>query len=212
MIARRPPLDPHALARTILSEKRFRVAVPSTHRTLLGMFWDWLRGFWSWLSDALFAHVHIGKGASVIIGDALALALIAVVIFMLVRLVLGSIRDARRPDAAARPLAEEPDPQALFELGRAAAARGDYRSAVAFLFWAAVLRLARLERVPEDRSRTVNQWRRALTGAQPGAVSAFDAIALPFVAAFYGERPVAREQWLAAREAYASLPVERRDG
>ncbi len=207
MTASRPPLGARDLAREILSERRFRVAVPSTHRTLLEMIWDWLRGLWSRVWDALFSHVHIGSRASTIIGDALAVALIAVVVVVLVRLALGSIRDARRPDSA-HPLLDRPDPGALYELSRQAAARGEYRLALALIFAATMRRLERLGIAREDPSRTVNEWRSALRGAQPAVLPAFDAIARPFVAAFYAEVPVARGEWMEAHDAYIALPVE----
>jgi hypothetical protein len=207
MTASRPPLGARDLAREILLQRRFRVAIPSTHRTLWEMFWDWLRGLWSRLWDALFSHVHIGNRASVIVGDALAFALIAVVVVVLVRLALGSIRDARRTDAA-HALPESPDPGALYELSREAAALGDYRMAVALLFAAAMRRLERLGVAREDPSRTVNEWRRTLRGTQPSVLPAFDAIARPFVAAFYAEMPVAHGQWMEAHDAYVALPVE----
>ncbi|HEX5275032.1 MAG TPA: DUF4129 domain-containing protein [Candidatus Rubrimentiphilum sp.] len=207
MTASRPPLGARDLAREILSQKRFQVAVPSTHRTLWEMFWDWLRGLWSRVWDALFSHVHIGSRASTILGDALAVALIAVVVIVLVRLALGSIRDARRPDGA-HALPELPDPGALYDSSREAAARGDYRMAVALLFAAAIRRLERLGIAREDPSRTVNEWRRTLRGRQPSVLPAFDAIARPFVAAFYAETPVARGAWMEAHDAYVALPVE----
>jgi len=207
MIARRPPHGARDLAREILLQKRFRVAVPSTHRTLWEMFWDWVRGWWSRVWDALFSHVHIGNRASVIIGDVLAFALIAIVVVVLVRLVLGSLRDARRPDGA-RALPASPDPSALYELSREAAARGDYRMAIALLFAAAMRRLERLGIAREDPSRTVNEWRRTLRGAQPSVLPAFDAIARRFVEAFYAEKPVARGEWMEAHDAYVALPAE----
>jgi hypothetical protein len=207
MTASRPPLGARELARQILLERRFHVAVPAAHKTLWEMFWDWLRGMWSRMWDALFSHVHIGSRTSVVIGDVLAIALIALVVVMLVRLALGSIRDARRPDSA-HPLIDSPDPGALYELSREAAERGDYRLAVALLFAAAMRRLERLGFAREDPSRTVNEWRRALGGTQPAVLPAFDAIARPFVAAFYAETPVARGQWMEAHDAYAALPVE----
>lgn len=207
MTASRPPLGARDLAREILSERRFRVAVPSTHRTLWQLFWDWARGLWSRIWDALFSHVHIGSRASAIIGDVLAFTLIAIVVVVLVRLALGSIRDARRNDNA-HPLAPAPDPGALYELSRQAAARGDYRMAIALLYAAAMRRFERLGFAREDPSRTVNEWRRALRGTQPAVLPAFDAIARPFVAAFYAEVPVERAQWMDAHNAYIGLPSE----
>src|SRR5260370_14668649 len=109
MIARHPPLDPQTLAHSILSEKRFRVAIPTTHRSLWEMFWSWLRDLWSRLADAFFSHVHIGSRAGVTIGVVVEAILIAAVVFMLIRLLAGVVRDARKPRSAARPLAEPPD-------------------------------------------------------------------------------------------------------
>jgi len=208
MIPSRPPLGARDLAREILSERRFRVAVPSTHLTLWETIWDWVRRLWSRLWDALFSHVHIGKGASVVIGDLLAFALIAVVIAVLVRLAFASIRDARRP-AGAHPFTEAPDPGALYELSRQAAELGDYRMAVALLFAAAMRRLEKLGFAREDPSRTVNEWRRELRGTQPAVLPAFEAIARPFVAGYYAETPVERGQWMEAHDAFIALPVER---
>lgn len=204
MIALRPPVDAQALAREILSQNRFRVHAASAQRTAWDMFWDWLRARWSQMWDALFSHVHIGKTAGSLIADAVAFALIALVLVIAARLVLGSLRDARRADA--RPLEPRPDPHEIYLRSRAAAARGDYRSALAALFAAALLRLQLLGVIGDDPSRTVNQWRRAVAGSHPALASEFDAIALPFVSATYAERPALREQWLDAENAYAGLP------
>jgi hypothetical protein len=208
MIARRPPVDPHALARSILSGSRFRIAAASSRRSAMEMFLDWLRGVWSRMWDALFSHVHVGKAASTAIGYTIAIALIALVLVMIARLVFGSIRDVRRSDA--RPLEQPLDPHELYLRGRAAAARGDYQAALALLFRATLVKLQASEIVRDDPSRTVNQWRRAVAGAQPNLAPAFDAIARPFVAAVYAEIPARREQWLEAENAYAGLP-DRRD-
>jgi hypothetical protein len=211
MIARHPPLDPQALAHTILSEKRFLVAIPTTHRSLWEMFWDWLRDLWSRLADAFFSHVHIGNRAGLTIGVVVEAILIAAVVFMLIRLLVGVVRDARHPRSAARALAEPADPQALYAQSRRAAARGDYRAAIALIFGAALLRLERLGLVREDPSRTVNECRRSVAAREPALASVFDAIARPFTAAFYAELPVAQAQWLAAHDAYVTLPQDGRN-
>jgi len=122
--------------------------------------------------------------------------------------VLASVRDVRSA-AGAQPLSESPDPGALYELSRQAAELGDYRAAVALLFAAAMRRLERLGFAREDPSRTVNEWRRELRGTQPAVLPAFDAIARPFVAAYYAETPVERGQWMEAHDAFIALPVER---
>jgi len=211
MIARHPPVDPQTLARTILSEKRFRVAIPTTHRSLWEMFWGWLRDLWSRLADAFFSHVHVGSRAGFTIGVATEVILIAVVVIVLIRLVIGIVRDARHPRSVARALAEPPDAQELYAQSRRAAAQGDYRAAVALIFRAALVRLERLGLVREDPSRTVNECRRSVAARAPALASGFDAIARPFTAAFYAELPVAQAQWLAAHDAYVTLPQEGRN-
>jgi len=204
MIPRQPPVDAHALARTILSERRFQVAVPSARATMWQLFWKWLHGWWSRLWDAIFSHAHIGKTASSIIGTIVALVLIALVVTMIARLALGQTRDIR--SLGARPLEVRTDPRELYLQSRAAAAHGDYRLALALIFRAAVMRMHALGVARDDPSRTVNQWRRAIAGARPSLAPSFDAIARPFVAAVYAERPVGRDQWIAAENAYAALP------
>lgn len=154
--------------------------------------------------DALFSHVHVGTTAGRIIGDVLAFALIALVVIMTTRLVLGSIRDPSRVQA--RPLQPPLDPYGLYMRSRQAAARGDYRTALALLFRATLMKLQLGGIVHDDPSRTVNQWRRAVAGTKPDLAPAFDAIARPFVSAVYAERPAERAQWLEAENAYAGLP------
>src|SRR5438270_4577054 len=102
MIARHPPIDPQTLARTILSEKRFRVAIPSTHRSLWEIFWSWVRDLWSRLADAFFSRVHLGSRAGFTIGVVIEAVLVAAVVFMLIRLLAGVVRDARHPRSSAR--------------------------------------------------------------------------------------------------------------
>lgn len=209
MIARHPPLDPQTLAHTILSEKRFRVAIPTTHRTLWEIVWGWLRDLWSRLADAFFSHVHIGNRAGVTIGLVIETLLVAVVIIIIVRLAFGVVRDARHARSSqAHPLAEAPDAQALYARSRRAAAQGDYRTAIALIFRAALVRLERLGLVREDPSRTVNECRRSVAAREPALAPVFDAIARPFTAAFYAELPVAQAQWLTAHDAYVTLPQE----
>jgi len=185
-------------------------AIPTTHRSLWEIFFSWLRDLWSRLADAFFSRVHVG-GAGFTIGLAIEAILIAAVVFMLIRLLAGIVRDARHPPSAARALAEPPDPQELYAQSRRAASRGDYRAAIALVFRAALLRLERLGLVREDPSRTVNEWRRSVAAREPALASKFDAIARPFTAAFYAELPVAQSQWLAAHDAYVTLPQEERN-
>lgn len=209
--AHRAPLDPHVLAREILLQPRFRVALVPRHRTLFEIAWQWLRDMWDRLARGLGSHVHVGKQAGLILGDAVVIALIAVIVFVALRLVLGAVRDPGRTQAGATGLAPAADPHELFARSCDAAERGDYRAAIGLLFLASLVRIERLGLVSGDPSRTVNQWRRALSSRAPAIAGAFDAIARPFTAAFYAERPVGQGQWLSARDAYAGLPREAGD-
>jgi hypothetical protein len=204
LVPRLPPIDPNVLARKILSEDRFRVAIPSSHRTAWEIFWTWVRDQWNRLFDALFSHVHVGKQTGLVLGDLVVIALVAIVLIVGVRLMRGAVRDAQRAGGS-QPLADDPDFESLYERSRLAALHGDYRGAIALIFWAALLKLERLGIIRPDPSRTVNECRRAVARGAPAAAPAFDKIARSFTAAFYAERAVALDQWESARDGFMAL-------
>ncbi|HET9394036.1 MAG TPA: DUF4129 domain-containing protein [Candidatus Rubrimentiphilum sp.] len=204
LVPRLPPIDPSVLARKILLEDRFRVAIPTTHRTAWEIFWTWVRDQWSRLSDVLFSHVQVGRQTGVALGYLLVIALVVIILIVGARLMAGAVRDAQRAGRS-QPLADTPDFESLYERSCLAALRGDYRAAIALIFWAALLKLERMGVIWPDPSRTVNECRRAVARGAPAAAPEFDKIARSFTAAFYAERAVAPEQWESARDGFMAL-------
>lgn len=203
--ARDAPIDPHLLVRTILSERRFVVAIPATRRTLWQMFWDWVHGLWARLADAIASRVHIGNFTAVVLGDLLVIALIALVAIVAVRLLLASRLHAQK-HSVTNPLAAAEDPELLHARSIRLAQQGDYRAAIALIFRAAIVRLERLGLVRGDPSTTVNEYRRALHLNERNVAAIFEGIARAFTAAFYAEHAVNQAHWLSAHDAYVRLP------
>jgi hypothetical protein len=200
-----PPANVQIVVREVLSQRQFRVPVIPAHRTLWEMFWDWVRGVWSRLTDALSAHVHLSNGTAVVLGDAIAAALMLIVIIVAVRLLLGVLRDRRQRGEHWQALHSSGDPDDLYDLSLAAARRGDYARAIALLFGAAVLTIGGAGAMRADPSRTVNEWRRVARARNAALGALFDVLARRLTQAMYAERPVSAAQWDEAADAYMSL-------
>lgn len=206
MTALRPPLDPHALARSIVGEPRFRIAVIRPKpKTWWDVLLQWLSDRWTQLIDAFSKHVHVGEKASVAIGDLLIFALIALVAIVAIRLFLSSFREPAGVFGSARPLAQTAGADSLYALSERAADRGDYAAAIVLLFRAALAALDVHGVVHDDPSHTVNECRRAVRERSPQSAHAFDTIARAFTDALYADVPVSPQQWMAARNAFADV-------
>jgi len=177
-------------------------ALPSAAKPWWLQVWDWLGDRWQQFWNAVFGHAHIGRAQSATIGDVLLILVGLLFVFVLVRL-LRDLQFARRATAAqSETLAESPSPRALYKDACDAAARGDYGPAVLLLFAAMVLLLDRRHTIALTSSATVGDLRRALRAQSGALVTAFDAVAAPFVQRAYAERPITESQWQTAREAY----------
>lgn len=209
----RPPHEPAALARRILSESRFRVLVPvrRTHT-----WWDtvrqWLADRWDQFWDALSRHVHVGGGWSVAAGDVLIAAIILLVVFIIVRLLMSM---AREPGGAATlrasALPVHADPRELQTAALAAAQRGAYAVAIALLFQAALALLDARGLLRDDPARTVNECRSDVRLRAAHLSAPFDRVARLFTAAAYAEIRMSESQWAQAREAYDAFTAVQRD-
>ncbi|MBV9719382.1 MAG: DUF4129 domain-containing protein [Candidatus Eremiobacteraeota bacterium] len=199
----------HALAtRELTIPGRYQIALPRP--PLASEPW-WLRaGRWMfdrWKSfwDATFARFHIGRPQAAGIGDALLALVGLVVIFILIRLLLGVARANSQPPAGSAPLEESPPPRALYRLACDAADRGDYATAALRLFAATVALLERRGTLQGATSATVGDVRRVVRARNAASVASFDAVASPFVQTAYAERPIDEAQWQRARDAFNGL-------
>jgi hypothetical protein len=207
----RPPADPHALARAILSDPRFRVAVvrPKPKTWWEGLL-QWFSDRWSQLIEAFAHRVHVSPNASVAIGDVLLIVLVALVVIVAARLLLGMMRDAGAPATGSHPLPLSDSGEALYARSVCAADRGDYSSAISLLFRATLAALDLRGVIHDDPSRTVNECRRTVRERAPESLPLFEIIARAFTAALYADVPLSQEQWSRARAAFERLAFAER--
>lgn len=205
----RPPIDPHTLARRIVAEPRFRIAVVRPKpKTWWDVFTQWLGDRWHQLLDAFSHHVHVGPKVSVAIGDVLIALAIGIVVVAGIRLALGMTRDRERSALRSRALPQSAGAQDLYARSLRAAERADYVAAATLLFRAALAALDLQGTVHDDPSRTVNECRAAVRAFAPACVAPFDIIARTFTDALYADAPVSIEQWSTARNAFAQLSAQ----
>lgn len=196
----RPPADPHAIARAILAEPRFRIRVAPVRTAWWTPITKWLGDRWHQLIDAFTHHVKIGTGASIAIGDLLLIAVIGLVVVVTVRLILQYVREAA-PAEHARRLESHASSEDLYADAQNAAQQGEYARAIALLFSGALAALDVRGVVHDDPSHTVNECRREVRARAPQCSAPFDIIARAFSAVVYADAPVSAEQWERAREA-----------
>lgn len=203
--AQRPPVDPHALARQILSAPRFRMHVAAAPRkTWWDFFVGWIGDRFKDLVDALTRHVRVGESTSVALGDIILVAVCAVVVIVAVRLIASYAGEAVAA-APSHALSPRVRAEALYQQSLVAADAGRYGEAIALLFRAALVALDVRGIVHDEPSLTVNEYRREVHSRAPRFIVPFDALARIFTAAIYAEAPVSAAQWNAARDAYVQL-------
>ena len=204
--AHRPPLEPYALARTILSERRFRVRVTAPARKT---WWDvlvgWLGDRWHDLLGAFGKHVHVSPRVTVAAGDIVIVVVTALVIFVAVRLLSQYIAEGVSQLGTLRAVPSHAGAVELYEMSLEASRRGDYGAAVALLFRASLAVLDLRGVVHDDPSSTVNESRRQVRRTEPRLVEPFEVLARAFTAVVYADAPVSQTQWANACEAYLRL-------
>jgi Domain of unknown function (DUF4129) len=205
-----PAADPSATAMTITSQKVYQTGgagpAPPPHESILERIIGWLGQRLGELIQRIF-----GVTASrPIIGQIVAALFIALVAslaaYLIYLLVMLFVRGRRRMSIdEGTPLQERADPDALHELGLAAANEGRYAQAVSLLFQASLAAFDRSGKLAYDGSLTAGEYRRAVRRAVNAAAPYFDDIARTFVLAAFAERPVSADDFAAADAAYRSL-------
>ncbi len=204
--AQRPPIDPQWLARSILSQARFRMHLAAPARKT---WWDavtaWLADRWKQLIDAFAAHVHVGAKTSVAAGDVVLALAACVVLIVTVRLLSGAVRDANHNVRVPRENLPPRTAEALYAQSVRCAELGEYAAAIALLFRAGLGALDVRGIVHDEPSRTVNECRMQVRAHAPRAAAPFEALAWVFTAVVYADARVTAGQWDAAHRAYAQL-------
>ncbi len=204
-----PSTNPSSLAkRELATAGRYDLAV---HRNaveppnLLQKIWKWLIDHWNAFWSAISSRAHMGSSVMQIGEFLLLLAVGGGIIYSIVRLLgLAQVDPAQRRGTSS-PLVRERNARALYLQALALAAAGRYAEAARLLFLAAITALDLRGVLRDDAAATVGEIRRILRARDGVSIASFDAIAAPFVAAAYAERPVAHDEWDRAERAYATL-------
>ena len=201
--------DLHALVqRELAVPGRYRLSKPPSSvagESWWMRAWDWIAARWQRFWEALFGHAHVGRAAAADIGDMLLVVVGFLLLYIVVRLVMGWQLARSRARARTSPLEDLPSPLALYNRACATAARGDYGSAALLLFAATVALLDRQGAVDATSSATVGDLRRSLRARNVSLLAPFDAVASAFVQRAYAERPVEASHWQRALAAFDSL-------
>jgi hypothetical protein len=202
----KPPAD-------IAAAVRAELAVPGRydiHEAVRPAHEPWWLTAWRWIWDRLADLAHaIGQrvpnasGFERVAGVLLVLAALALVAYVLARLIVALDVRTRRPQSV--PLGSAPNAHALMQAAMQAAAAREYTRAVRIAFIAAVTLLDLRGVVRDDASATVNELRSALAARGPAVGEPFLRLARLYTAAAYAETPADDADWGAARGAYDAL-------
>lgn len=207
------PPDMAALARGELATPgRYQLsmkAAPPPSEPWYEQAWDWFKDQVAKLWHALFGRVRVGPGGAIAIGDVLIGAAVLALLIAVLRLLAEFQIDRRSRAAAVEALGAPQNARDLYERAHAAALKGDLAGASRLLFAATVVALDLRGVVAGDPSATVGDLRRAVRSRDAALLVPFDAVAAPFVASAYAERPVENAEWENAREAFLTFSPER---
>jgi hypothetical protein len=200
-------------ARELATPGRYHLTTqpaPPPQNSIWMRLWTWLSDRWMDLWRATFGRAHLEHGTAVVIGDALIVVVALVILFVAVRLFATVVLERRARGAGAQALDSAGDAAATYAAACESARRGDYARASRLLFAATIAALSMRGVVREDRSATVGEIRRGLSGDDAALVAPFDAVASAFVTSAYAERPVDGLQWERAQAAYLTLTAQAR--
>ena len=173
----------------IMSAREFRaVQGPSWFDLWKARVYDWI---WRQI-DKLLKRIGISKSVGSVIAWVLIGAAVLLMIFWAVRAILGSAsRSEIDLRGASRPAREWRD---WLREARAAAERGDYRSAIHAAYWAGAGRLEEANVLPLDRSRTPRESLR-LVRRESAEYGPLAQLTRHFELVWYGYRAATETEW-----------------
>jgi len=170
-------------------------------------FLEW---FYNLLDKFLASLIRLGSRAPWI-AWALRVLLLAAIATALIWLLIRIERRSRVklvPDQATAPDAPSArDWQLWFKDAQAMAAKGMWRDAIHFVYWAAIARLESLRLWPADRARTPREYLTLLAGTDPRKPSLTE-LTRSFERTWYGGREAAASDFNSALELVRALGVE----
>ena len=188
--------------RQVLAGREFRrLQQQNAEQSMFEKVNEWLNRLFSGISGLTKGAAWLGRalvwGFVLAVGIGLAWALIQLERRWRVRLVPDS--DTPAPDAASAR-----DWQLWLEDARKAAAAGQWREAIHFLYWAAISRLESKRLWPADRARTPREYL-ALVAPEDPRKAGLAALTGSFERVWYGGRPAAEADYKRADELAGAL-------
>ena len=186
---------------TLMAEPAAAVFLSHETRALAERINNWIYRFFSWLFRQQTRARWVGRalvwGFLTLVGVGLIWGLLQMERRWRIRLV----PDADRPAPGA---ASARDWQLWLNDAREAAARGQWREAIHFLYWAAISRLESKKLWPADRARTPREYL-ALVAADDPRKSGLGSLTREFEWTWYGGRPAAESDYHRADELATAL-------
>lgn len=203
----KPPVDPEIAARRELATPlRYHLNSGTAQESWLQRAFDAIGRWW----DALVSHLHGGARVESVLGDVVLVALIALLIYAIVRLLLASsLRKAAGGEDIESFLAERPEHR-LVRDASAAAERGDFLTAIRLILQAAVVLLDLRGTLRDDASATLFELRHQAQALGDSIAVPFGEIAAAYTRGVYAQQPVEELAWRRSRSAYEVLRSSRR--
>jgi hypothetical protein len=197
-----PETDPEIAVRQELATPfRYHLGVAPARESWLQRLFDAIARWW----HALVSHFHGGARAESIAGDVVIVALVALLLYLIVRLVLAaSIRRSAVSTDLESLVAERPEHRMAREASRAAES-GDFLTAVRLILQAAILLLDLRGKLHDDASATLSELRRQVHALGDSAANPFGEIAAAYTHGVYAQQPVEESLWRRSRSAYDAL-------
>lgn len=191
-----------AVLNQVLAEREFRnLKKADQGPSPLEKFGNWLNNFFEWLGGKHVRAAWVGRaliwGFLLMVGVGLVWTLLQMERRWRVRLIPES--DGPAPTAASAR-----DWQLWLKDAREAAAHGEWREAIHFMYWAAISRLEAKKLWPADRARTPREYLALVAGDDPRKTG-LGALTQEFEWTWYGGRAAEEEDYRRAEEIATGL-------
>lgn len=197
-----PHPDERAVLGRVLDGREFRrLKQPDQGPSALEKFGNWLNSLFDWLGSK---NLHARWVGRVLIWGFLAAVGVGLIWALLQMERRWRIRLVPESEGPAPGAASARDWQLWLNDARDAAARGQWREAIHFLYWAAISRLESKKLWPADRARTPREYLALVAGDDPRKPR-LGALTHEFEWTWYGGRPAVETDYLRAEELATGL-------
>ncbi len=205
-----PHGDPDAVIKRVLAQPAYRserTTAVAAKQTLLEQILAWIKDKLGGVARAFLRALHGAQTASAAFGIGLIIAMLALLIFLIARIVRFFAFGRGVPDQSVHGVASiaERGSSEWLGIARARAERADYAAAIAALFNAALRRLDERGIVPFDGSRSPGEYRALVRRALAPIAGAFDTLARRFLIASFSRDASGPADYEETLRAYGAL-------